>query len=221
MMAAVTELLDRLRALQVSSLCDADKTLPVVDPGIRALLPDVAMAGPAVTVTCVDDHLPMFAGLRAAGAGSVLVVAGAGGTRAVSGELFATEARRRGLAGIVVDGLVRDVRGLRAIGLPVFARGTCPASGTVRDPGAPDEPVSFGGIVVNPGDIVCGDDDGLLVAPPDRLAGIVDAAEEIERAESALVAAMRHGADLHGLTTVDDHVAALRRGEPSALGFRV
>ncbi|ALE72556.1 dimethylmenaquinone methyltransferase [Pseudonocardia sp. EC080625-04] len=221
MMAIMTELLDRLRALQVSSLCDADKSLPVVDPAIHALLPGTSLAGPAVTVSCVDDHLPMFAALRAAAEGSVLVVAGAGGTRAVAGELFATEARRRGLAGIVVDGLVRDVRGLRAIGLPVFARGTCPASGSVQDPGTVDEPVAFGGIVVAPGDVVCGDDDGLLVAPPDRLAGIVDTAEEIERAETALVAAMRRGEELHGLTTVDEHVAALRRGERSALGFRV
>ncbi|ANY05584.1 RraA family protein [Pseudonocardia sp. HH130630-07] len=217
----MTDLLDRLRALQVSSLCDADKSLPVVDPAIRALLTDTALTGPAVTVTCVDDHLPMFAALRAAAPGSVLVVAGAGGTRAVSGELFATEAHRRGLAGIVVDGLVRDLRGLRAIGLPVFARGTCPASGSVRDAGTIDEPVSFGGIVVSPGDVVRGDDDGLLIAPPARFAEIVDTAEAIEAAETALVAAMRDGADLHSLTTVDEHVAALRRGEPSALGFRV
>ncbi|MEQ3549159.1 RraA family protein [Pseudonocardia nematodicida] len=217
----MTELLDRLRDLQVSSLCDADKTLPVVDPAIRALVPDVTMAGPAVTVSCVDDHLPMFAALRAAAAGSVLVVAGAGGHRAVSGELFATEARRRGLAGIVVDGLVRDLRGLRTIGLPVFARGTCPASGTTLDPGTVDEPVSFGGIVVSPGDLVCGDDDGLLIAPPDRLAEIVDTAEGIEAAERALVSAMRNDHELHALTTVDKHVAALRRGEESSLAFLV
>ncbi|MFP5071623.1 RraA family protein [Pseudonocardia nantongensis] len=217
----MTDLLERLRGVQVSSLCDADKTLPVVDPLIRAMLPDVAMAGPAVTVSCIDDHLPMFAALRVAAPGSVLVVAGAGGQRAVSGDLFATEAHRRGLAGIVVDGLVRDVRGIRETGLPVFARGTCPASGTVRDPGTVDEPVSFGGLVVAPGDIVCGDDDGLLIAPPDRLAEIVGKAEEVERAERALVAAMRDGAELHGLTTVDEHVAALHRDEDSALGFRV
>lgn len=217
----MTDLLDRLRALQVSSLCDADKSLPVVDPAIRSLVPDVVLAGPAVTVSCVDDHLPMFAALAAAAPGSVLVVAGTGGTRAVSEELFATEAHRRGLAGIVVDGLVRDVRGLRALGLPVFARGTCPASGSVRDPGTVDEPVSFGGLVVHPGDLVCGDDDGLLVAPPDRLAEIVGTAEEIERTEAALVTAMREGHDLHGLTTLDEHVAALQRGEPSTLGFRV
>ena len=78
-----------------------------------------------------------------------------------------------------------------------------------------------GGLVVSPGDLVCGDDDGLLIAAPDRLAEVVDAAEGIEAAERALVSAMRNGHDLHSLTTVVEHVAALRRGEPSALGFKV
>lgn len=214
-------LIARLRAVQVSSLCDADKTLPVVDPAVRAMLPGTAMVGPAVTVTCPDDHLPMFAALRAATAGSVLVVATNGGGRAVSGELFATEAARRGLAGIVVDGYCRDLRGLRAIGLPVFARGTCPASGSTRDPGAVGAEVRIGGVPVRPGDLVAGDDDGLLVATVDRLAAALPAAEEIERAERALLDAMACGEELHGLTTVDEHVAALARGEDSALGFRV
>ena len=81
----MNDLVDRLRDIQVSSLCDADKSLPVIDPAIRAIVGDVTMVGPAVTVSCVDDHLPMFAALRAAAPGSVLVVAGAGGTRAVTG----------------------------------------------------------------------------------------------------------------------------------------
>ena len=69
----------------------------------------------------------MFSALAEAQPGDVLVIATGGGTSAVLGELFATEAKRRGLAGIVIDGLCRDVAGLRRIGLPVFARGTIPA----------------------------------------------------------------------------------------------
>ncbi len=215
------ELLSRLRAVQVSSLCDADKSLPVLASEVRAMLPGLAMVGPAVTVTCHDDHLPMFAALRAAPPGSVLVVATDGHRRAVSGELFATEARRRGLAGIVVDGYVRDMRGLRTIGLPVFARGTCPASGTTQDPGTVGTEVVAGGVQVRPGDLVAADDDGVIAAPVERLAAALDGAEEIERAERALLDAMASGKDLHGLTTVDDHVAALTAGRDSALGFLV
>ena len=94
------------------------------------MVPGVRMAGPALTVTAEDDHLPVFSALAEAEPGEVLVIATNGGRLAVLGELFATEARRRGLAGVVIDGHCRDVHGLRALGLPVFARGTLPASGT-------------------------------------------------------------------------------------------
>ena len=142
------DLLQRLLAIDVSALSDADKTLPVADAAVRAMVPDVRMAGPAYTVVAEDDHLPVMTALAEAAPGDVLVVATYGGTRAVFGELFATEARRRGLAGIVCDGFCRDVRGLRGIGLPVFARGTSPRSGTTVSRAAPGQEVTFGGIAV-------------------------------------------------------------------------
>lgn len=220
-MGVVSELLDRLRALQVSSVCDADKSLPLVDPAIRAMLSGAAFTGPAVTVTAPDDHLPLLAALGRAEPGSVLVVATGGGRRAVAGELFATEAARRGLAGIVVDGYCRDLAGLRRIGLPVHARGTVPASGSTVDPGVTGASVTVGGVDVAPGDLVLGDDDGLVIASSKRLAGIVDAAEEIERAERALLVGMAEGRPLAEMTTLDEHLAALAAGRRSALGFRV
>ena len=123
------DLIERLLAIDVSALSDADKTLPVADPAVRAMIPGVRMAGPAHTVVAEDDHLPVMTALAEAAPGAVLVIATGGSQVAVFGELFATEARRRGLAGIVADGFCRDLRGLREIGLPVFARGTTPRSG--------------------------------------------------------------------------------------------
>jgi len=214
-------LLDRLLALDVSALSDADKTLPVVDAAVHAMLPDVRMAGPAHTVVAEDDHLPVMTALAEAAPGDVLVVATYGGTRAVFGELFATEARRRGLAGIVCDGYCRDLRGLRSIGLPVFARGTSPRSGTTVSRAAPGQEITFGGIAVRPGEIVFGDDDGLLIAGAERIEAALPAAEAIGRAERAILAAQARDEALHGLTNHDEHVAALDRGEASALAFRV
>ena len=215
------DLIERLLGIDVSALSDADKDLPVVDPAIRAMIPDVRMAGPAYTVTALDDHLPVMSALAEAAPGDVVIIAGDGGTRALFGELFATEARRRGLAGIVADGLCRDLRGLRAIGLPVFARGTTPRSGTTVSRAARGTTVTCGGVEVRPGDIVFGDDDGLLVAPAPRIAAALDAAEAIARSERAILAAQARGDALHALTNHDEHVAALDRGEDSALAFRV
>jgi 4-hydroxy-4-methyl-2-oxoglutarate aldolase len=213
--------LARARTLATSSLCDADKTLALPDPAIRAMVPDVRMAGPALTVLAADDHLPVFSALAEAEPGEVLVIATGGGRLAVLGELFATEARRRGLAGVVIDGFCRDVAGLRRVGLPVFARGTIPASGSTVSRAPLRAPVRCGGIDVTPGDIVFGDDDGVVIAPAAQVEATLDLAETIAAKERALLAAMARGESLHDGTNHAEHVAALDAGRESALAFTI
>jgi regulator of RNase E activity RraA len=210
------QLIDRLLAIEVSALCDADKGMPVLDPAIRAMVPDVRMAGPALTVLAEDDHLPVFSALAEAAPGEVMVIATNGGRLAVLGELFATEARRRGVAGVVIDGYCRDVAGLRRVGLPVFARGTIPASGTTVSRAPLRAPVRCGGLVVAPGDIVFGDDDGVVIAAAGRIEAALATGEAIGRAERAILGS---GGSLHAQTNYAAHVAALDRGEASALAF--
>ena len=214
-------LLERLLTVEVSALCDADKTLPVIDTAIRAMVADVRMAGPALTVRAEDDHLPVFSALADAAPGEVLVIATDGGGVAVLGELFATEARRRGLAGVVIDGFCRDVHGLRRLGLPVFARGTIPRSGSTVSRAPLRDPVRCGGVDVTPGDVVFGDDDGVVIAPVGRIAGALEAAEAIARAERAILDGIGRGRALHDMTSYAEHVAALDRGTESRLEFRV
>jgi 4-hydroxy-4-methyl-2-oxoglutarate aldolase len=215
------DLMERLLGIDVSALSDADKTLPVVDSAVRAMIPEVRMAGPAFTVLAEDDPLPVMTALAEADPGEVLVIATNGGSRAVFGELFATEARRRGLAGIVADGYCRDLQGLRRIALPVFARGTTPRAGTTVSRAALGSTIVCGGVEVSPGDIVFGDDDGLLIATAERIVAALETAEQIGRSERAILAAQARGEALLELTNYAEHVAALERGEASALTFRV
>jgi 4-hydroxy-4-methyl-2-oxoglutarate aldolase len=211
-------MVERLLKIEVSALSDADKGLPVVDPAVRAMVPDVRMAGPALTLLAPGDHLPVFSALAEAQAGEVLVIATGGGDVAVLGELFATEARRRGLAGIVIDGYCRDLQGLRRVGLPVFARGTTPRSGTTVSRSPVRTAVRCGGVDVTPGDIVFADDDGVMIAPADRIAAALETAEAIGRAERAILAS---GLPLHEFTNYADHAARLDRGEDSRLAFEI
>jgi 4-hydroxy-4-methyl-2-oxoglutarate aldolase len=137
-----------------------------MNAGIRRLVGD-RIAGPAVTVEVVSgENLTIHRALARAPAGSVLVIAAAGNTeRAVWGEILATAAVQRGLVGVVIDGVVRDLDRLGQLDLPTFARGSCPMGPHKGWRGRENVPVSCGGAVVHPGDVVVGDGDGVVVIP--------------------------------------------------------
>ena len=212
------ELVRRLQGVDSTSLVDAGPTLRVLPPGLRPVRDGARAVGTAVPVDSRDDLVPVLVGLRSAGAGDVLVVTGSYG-RALAGELFATEALRRGLAGIVIDGFCRDTRTLRTIDLPVFARGaSARAYGAVKLP-VEDAPVLAPDVEVRPGDLVLADDDGVVLGSPDEVAGAIDGAEEIQRREEALRAAIERGESIFDHLNLDEHLAALRDGADSRLRF--
>lgn len=215
------ELITRLRRVSVSSLCDADKSVRACDPAIRALVPVTTVAGPAVTVVSDGDLLGMLSAVTSAPSGSVLVVDTRGSVLAASGELFATEARRRGVAAIVVDGYYRDLRRLPAVGLPVYARGSHPAAGPLSGPAEVGGKIRCGGLDVSPGDIVVADEDGVLIAPPERIEALIDRAEDIERLETAVLAAIESGTPFADISNAAEHIAARAEGKDSAFTFRL
>ena len=136
---------------------------------VRPIAGNLPMCGTAITVEAPPgDNLVVWKALSIASSGDVIVVAtGAHDGHAVWGDQTARLARQRGLAGLVTDGAVRDVTGLRDVGLPTFAAAVTPNSPEKDGPGRVNLPVSCGGLVVFPGDIVIGDDDGVVVVPKD------------------------------------------------------
>ena len=139
--------------------------------------------------------MPVLAGLEQSGPGDVLVVVG-NDDHAVAGELFATEALRRGVAGIVIDGMCRDSRTLAGLDLPVYAKGVVPSACPARAVPVVQVPITIGEVSVRPGELVLGDDDGIVVASEQELAAVLDAAEAIQRREEALRAAIEGGRSL-------------------------
>ena len=150
----------------------------VMDIGIRPLWgPVPRVAGPAFTVRCPPgDNLMLHAAIHRAPAGSVIVVESGDLDYALAGGNVCAVAQRRGIAGFVVDGLIRDLAEVREAGFPVFARGVIPIPGTKKAVAPLGEPVRCGGVRVEAGDVVVADEEGIVAVPAARRTDILTAA---------------------------------------------
>lgn len=177
------------RSVSVSTVADAQERLWALDSGIRAMWPGAACVGPALPVyTRAGDNLAVHRALEMARPGDVLVVNGQGDTtRALLGGLMAARALDVGVAGVVLDGAVRDVDEIAAVGLPVFARASTPAGPFKHGPAEIGLPIACGGVVCSPGDIVCGDSDGVAVVPRSRAEQVADAIDGVLDREQELL----------------------------------
>jgi regulator of RNase E activity RraA len=174
-----------------------------MDGRIR-LLSGERLLGRAFTVrTTAGDSAVTHRALRDAPPGHVLVLGAEGGReRAVWGAVLTEAALRAGLAGAVVDGVVRDLAQIRALGFPLFARGSTAAGPHKGGRGTHGEAVSCGGVVVSPGDLVLGDLDGVVVVPAARVDAVARDAVERLRVEETWIERIRSGessADILGI----------------------
>lgn len=174
-----------------------------MDGRIR-LLSGQRLVGPAFTVrTVAGDSATIHRALRKAPAGHVLVVSAEGGMdRAVWGAVLTEAAGRSRLLGAVIDGLVRDLAQIRAVGFPLFARGSSPAGPHRAGCGSFGEVVQCGGVSVAPGDLIVGDLDGVVVVPAARVDAISRDAVERLRIEQGWIERIRSGetsADILGI----------------------
>lgn len=206
-----------LRAFSTTQIADCGGPVGVVGPPLRRVAGGPEFCGPAVTVwTKPGDILFVLKAPDLVGYGDVLVIDGGGREdAAVIGDIVGRTIRDRGCTGLVVDGAVRDVEGLDELGLPTFARGTHPATGSNQGPGAINVAVQCGGVAVHPGDVVRGDASGLVVVPRGELRAVLELTRAVARREADWLAAVAAGATLAEATGVEALIA--RRGaEPPA-----
>jgi 4-hydroxy-4-methyl-2-oxoglutarate aldolase len=150
-----------------------------------------------VALTCDPgpaDNLALFGAIAAAAPGDIVVAARHGFLgNAVTGDLVLGMMKNRGIAGFVTDGAVRDVAGIRAVGLPCFAAAVSPNSPSRVGPGSVGLPIVIGGVAVASGDIVVGDADGVVVVPQARIAATIARIATVRAAEAALDRKVRDG----------------------------
>lgn len=191
------EVVAGFRAFATPAISDMMNRLYTMHTAIRNLTDEhLRILGPACTVKVYPgDNLMVHKALDVARPGDVVVVDTSASTMtAVLGDLVSTKARHRGIGGFLVDGLIRDLPEIRALGdFPVYARGVTPIGPLHRGPGEINFPISAGGIVVHPGDLIVGDLNGVVVVPRDIAEDLLARLTEKVTAESDYTSAVARG----------------------------
>ncbi|PFH29666.1 RraA family protein [Burkholderia sp. JKS000303] len=198
-------LLEQARKLGTSTLYEASGVATnSVDPAIRTVWPGASIAGPAYPLECSPgDNLAIHIAMEKAPRGSVLVVSTGGFVSGYWGEVLTVAAEAAGVAGLIIDGGVRDIAALVARRFPVFTRGVS-MRGTIKA-SAPSvgQPISFAGTPVAAGDLVVADDDGVLVIPAAHVEATLADGQARADKEAKMMDALREGRstlELMGLT---------------------
>ncbi|MBK8018058.1 MAG: RraA family protein [Betaproteobacteria bacterium] len=178
-----------------SHLTDSQSRARAIQGAIRAMHRGGRLCGPALTVrTTPGDNLLVHKAIDLARPGDVIVV-DAGGTLdcAIIGDLVTSYAKTRGVAGFVIDGAIRDSEEIAGRDLPVYARGVTPRGPSKEGPGEINTPVTVGGTVVHPGDIVVGDADGVVIVPVADAQAALAAARALKEKESVTLQKIASG----------------------------
>jgi 4-hydroxy-4-methyl-2-oxoglutarate aldolase len=190
--------------LHAATVYEANGKLGGMSHRIRPLFPGLRLAGPAFTVKCwPSDGSAFMRAIDEAASGDVLVIdSGADEMSTVWGGGSTIAAAKRGIRGMVTNGAVRDVHVIREVGFAVFSAGVCLHGGTKNHRGWTQIPIAVGGVPVHPGDLVLGDDDGVVVVAEDHLAEVLAKAETRAAHEDATEERLRAGESYSKMTGV-------------------
>ena len=189
-----------LRQLGAATVYEAQGAQGALDHGIKPIDPACRLAGPAYTVDCRPaDNLMLHYAVQKARPGDVVVVDAKGFMEAGPwGDVLTLQAMQRGIAGLLINGCVRDANLIIELGFPVFCRGLSIKGTGKNQPGRVGVPVSIGDVTVRPGDIVVGDRDGVAVVPHERVDATIAASLAREDKE-----AQQREAIAQGVSTVE------------------
>lgn len=193
------DVIERLGRLSAAAVSDADHPgTMVVSAAIEPVHTDCAFVGTARTTRLDPDALrvPLRTLMNAREGDVVVVDTGDDVSEAVWGELLSTYAERVGAVGLVTNGAVRDVAEIRALSYPVFARGRTPRGPSGATEEATNVPVTVGGATIEPGDVLVGDETGVVVIRRDEVTAVTEAAEAVEATEREVQRRIEQGEEL-------------------------
>ena len=199
-----------LQGVPTGFVVDAQNGTGALDWRIKPLDPSMRFAGPAMTVDAEPrDYLPVQPAIALSRPGDVLVISNGGyDGAAVIGDNVAAMARNQGLSAIVTDGLVRDIEGILAAGIPVFCSGVSPNSPYARGPGRVGLPIAISRSVIQPGDMIVGDRDGVVVISRPDIDEVIASLETVKEKEVKLESKIEEG--LCYTSWVDDYLKSNR-----------
>ncbi|GAB3626273.1 4-hydroxy-4-methyl-2-oxoglutarate aldolase [Pandoraea terrae] len=194
-MSVSKEQIETLKQLGTATIHEAQGQKGAIDGALRPIDPSLRLAGPALTVDCrPSDNLAIHYALTKAKPGDVLVVDAKAFIEAGPwGDLLTLAAQKLGIVGLVIDGSVRDANAIIELGFPTFSRGLSIKGTNKNQPGKVNVPVSIGGVIVNPGDIVVGDRDGLVVVEQSAVEGVIRMSRTREDKENGIRAGVEAG----------------------------
>lgn len=185
-------LVEALGIIPAANIADCMGRLSAMNQEIRRMTAPSAtnMFGVALTVKArPGDNLMIHKALDMAGPGDIVVVANSGDrSQSLMGEIMVAHAKSRGIAGIVLDGPIRDVDALYGMGIPMYATGSTPGGPYKEGPGEINVPIACGNIQVAPGDIIVGDSDGVIVIPQKDAADLLEAAKKFSATDQSKAA---------------------------------
>jgi RraA family protein len=192
------EVARKFRSLPVANVSDCMSRLTGGGPRLRPYHGEGMLAGPAFTVkTRPGDNLMVHKALDIASPGDVVVVdAGGDLTNSIVGEIMITYAINRGLAGLVINGSIRDSDALRRLNFPVYAAGVTHRGPMKSGPGEIGRAIAFDGMVIKPGDLIIGDGDGVLCIPFDEVEEVYQAAAAKKKTEDKILADLKAGGSM-------------------------
>lgn len=187
------EILDAYRGIPTSIISDGMEKMFAINSEIRPYHPRPSIVGHALTIHCPPgDNLVLQKAIEMAEPGDVLVMNAGAKDQAPVGEIVVSNCIRRGVAGLVIDGSIRDSDVLPSLSIPVFAKGVTHRGCYKDGPGEINVAIACGGVVVRPGDLVVGDSDGVVIVPFEEAEGLLPKLKKMVEKEELLLKQIRN-----------------------------